>query len=106
MIIKNKKDDYHAIDYKKDKFRVFQAQDVENLLKWNYADKRAGSKYYLDPKTKELMHVARIPQITYAQWVKQYPELSGDSETASKFLLELLDREENVPFKTITGRTS
>lgn len=102
MIIKNTNSEYKEFSLEKDQFKVFEAHDVENLLVWNWQDRKRNEKYWLDPKEKELLHVARIPQITYAAWYKKYPELR-DPETSQKFLLKLLDEEENHIFKTTAG---
>ena len=101
MILRNTEKKFSQLEYKGDKYNVFHAERIDDrVLKENFEYRKDVNNAWT--QDRENLLIARVPLITYLQWMKKYPELK-DSDPAyrDRFLHKLLRQSENEVFKTV-----
>lgn len=102
MIIRSDNNVHRELNFEGDKFKINHVERIpDGFLKSNQEARK--DKNAVKSVDNELWLVARIPQLTYMQWYRKYPELRGDAESSWKFLKKLLQKPENEIFRTYSG---
>lgn len=101
-ILRQNENQYSAIEYDGDKYKIFHAEKINPLaLKGNY-EARKDKKCVVSSDERLGRLVARVPMLLYMKWQKEYPELrDSDKDYATRFLMKLLAKEENEVFRTV-----
>jgi hypothetical protein len=102
MIIKSDENHLSQINFDGDKFKIDHVERMPTGLLESNREARKDKKT-VKSADGELWLVARIPQLTYMKWYREYPELRGDPDTSWKFLKKLLQKPENEVFRTYAG---
>lgn len=103
MIIRSDENIHREFSLEGDKFKVKHVERVpDGFLKANQELRK--DKKSVRSADNELWLIARIPQLTYIQWYRKYPELRDpDPKVSTEFLKKLLKQPENEVFRTYGG---
>jgi hypothetical protein len=90
----------YGIEHKKNETIIHHYQHIENTLQNNCAARKDNNKGF--SHDRDYQRIASIPNLTFFEWIKKYPELIyGDTEIQDKTLRKLI--KENEWVKTTSG---
>ena len=102
MIIKAKNLPAQQVEFKGDEIIVTNTENLDPQMRHNYDLRNSeGNGFTAD---RQYRRIASIPNLTYFEWIKAYPELvQGDKELREKTLKKLIKKPENAWVRTVDG---
>lgn len=103
MIIRSDDNVHREVSFEGDQFKIKHVERVpDGFLRSNYEMRK--DKNSVKSADNEWWLLYRIPQLTYIQWYRKYPELrSQDKKIADDFLRKLMLLPENEIYRTYSG---
>lgn len=96
--ILNDKKGTTVIDYKSDKYQVRRFENIDPILKFNYEMRKDETQRNGFSASRDLRWIGRIPQATFIEHYRKYPEARDPRGT---YWAEFLKKPENEVFRTV-----
>lgn len=88
-----------VVDYNdKDQFRVRKFEDITDLMKFNYEMRKDETQRNGFSQSRDMRWIGRIPQATFIEHYRKYPEARDPSGT---YWAEFLKKSDNEVFRVV-----
>ncbi len=87
-----------VIDYKKDRYQIRRFEDITPILKFNQEMRKDETQRNGFSASRDLRWIGRIPQATFIEHYRKYPEARDPSGT---YWADFLKKKENEVFRVV-----
>lgn len=98
MLVTRDKNAQVVLEYKKDQYQIRRFENIDPLLKFNHEMRKGDGNWNGFSANRDLRWIGRIPQATFIEHYRKYPEARDPRGT---YWAEFLKKDENEVFRVV-----